>query len=58
MTNQLLRKKIDNFVPSKSAEDERMRWQAEYVARILRIIHQEVEALEKQRSQSRHRRSG
>ena len=45
--NQSISKKeIDDFVPSKSAEEERMRWQAEYVARILRIIHQEVEALE------------
>jgi len=37
---------IDGYEPDKTAAEERQRWQAEYIARILRIIQQELEALE------------
>ena len=37
---------IDAFVPSDDEAYERQKWHAEYIARILRIVQQELEALE------------
>ncbi|WP_317928542.1 hypothetical protein [Halioxenophilus sp. WMMB6] len=42
----LTRESIENYVPdSKAAEDERQLWQQEFIARILRIVQQEREAI-------------
>ena len=37
---------IETFTPDGAEEIERQRWHAEYVARILRVVQQEMEALE------------
>ena len=37
---------IEAFVPTEAQADERQAWHAEYIARVLRIVHQELEALE------------
>jgi len=37
---------IDSYRPDDDASKERQQWHADYIARILRIIHQELEALE------------
>ena len=42
----LTRASIESFIPDDPAEIERQRWHAEYVSRILRVIQQEMEALE------------
>ncbi|MGY0557779.1 MULTISPECIES: hypothetical protein [unclassified Lysobacter] len=42
----LTRAEIDAFVPDAKAEDERGTWMQEYIARVLRIVQQETEALE------------
>jgi hypothetical protein len=40
------RSAIETYTPDGPAEIERQRWHAEYVARILRVVQQEMEALE------------
>ena len=40
------RRAIETFTPDGPAEIERQRWHAEYVVRILRVVQQEMEALE------------
>lgn len=42
----LSRAEIDAYEPSSKAAEERQQWHAEYIARILRIVQQELEALE------------
>lgn len=42
----LSQSEIDTYKPDTTAAEERQRWHAEYIARILRIIQQELEALE------------
>ena len=37
---------IDAYEPDEMAAEQRQRWHAEYIARILRIVQQELEALE------------
>lgn len=37
---------INAYEPDKTAAEQRQRWHAEYISRILRIIQQELEALE------------
>jgi hypothetical protein len=37
---------IETYTPDGPAEIERQRWHAEFVARILRVVQQEMEALE------------
>ena len=37
---------IDAFHPDDDAARERQEWHAAYIARILRIVHQELEALQ------------
>jgi hypothetical protein len=42
----LSQSEIDAYEPDKTAAEQRQRWHAEYISRILRIIQQELEALE------------
>jgi hypothetical protein len=42
----LSQSEIDTYEPDKTAAEDRQRWHTEYIARILRIIQQELEALE------------
>ena len=42
---QLNRKAIENYTPDDAAAMERQQWHAEYVARVLRIVQQELEAM-------------
>lgn len=42
----LSQSEIDAYEPDKTVAEERQRWHAEYISRILRIIQQELEALE------------
>lgn len=37
---------IENYAPTKTEADERGAWTQEYLARILRIVQQEIEALD------------
>jgi hypothetical protein len=39
------RELIDAYRPDAVAAEERGRWQIEYIARLLRILQQEVEAM-------------
>lgn len=41
------RRDIENYAPSKAEAQERGAWTQEYLARILRIYQQEIEALDK-----------
>jgi hypothetical protein len=41
----LSREEIEAFVPDDAAAEQRQAWHAEYIARVLRIIQQEMEAL-------------
>lgn len=49
----LSRDRIEAFRPDAAAEEERMRWHQEYVARILRFIQQEREDMESAFAQER-----
>lgn len=40
----LTQAEIDSFVPTADQEQQRQRWHADYIARIFRIIQQEMEA--------------
>ena len=42
----LSQSEIDAYEPDKTAAEQRQRWHAEYIARILWIVQQELEALE------------
>jgi hypothetical protein len=37
---------IDSYRPDDDAAKERQQWHADYISRILRIVHQELEAVE------------
>lgn len=41
----LSREAIDAYVPDDTAAAQRQQWHAEYIARILRIVQQELEAM-------------
>jgi hypothetical protein len=41
----LTRAEIEAFEPDAAAAEQRQQWHAEYIARILRIVQQELEAL-------------
>jgi polyhydroxyalkanoate synthesis regulator phasin len=41
----LSRDEIEAFVPDDAAAEQRQTWHAEYIARVLRIVQQEMEAL-------------
>lgn len=43
----LTRADIEQYTPTKAAAEERGAWTQEYLARILRIYQQEIEALDK-----------
>ncbi len=47
-TNVLSQQAIDDYQPSKEEARQRAMWQQEYLARIFRIVQQELEALESQ----------
>ena len=40
------REELEQFRPDAAAEAQRTRWTQEYIARVLRIVQQETEALE------------
>jgi hypothetical protein len=42
----VLRDEIDAFVPTDDQAEDRQRWHATYIARVLRIVQQEIEALQ------------
>ena len=42
----LNREDIEGYVPDRQAAQERGRWHQEYLARVLRVLQQEVEALQ------------
>jgi hypothetical protein len=37
---------IDSYRPDDDAAQERQQWHADFISRILRIVHQELEAIE------------
>ena len=39
---------IEAYRPDPQAIEERERWRAEYIARILRVVHEEREAIERE----------
>jgi len=41
------RAELDAFVPDAEAEQARTRWTQEYIARVLRILQQETEAIDR-----------
>jgi hypothetical protein len=47
------REEIEQFTPTPEQAEQRQRWHAEYVARILRIVQQELEALQQPAEQNR-----
>jgi hypothetical protein len=47
------RQEIEQFMPSLAVGEERQLWHAKYIARILRIVQQELEALESDPSHNR-----
>jgi hypothetical protein len=49
----LSREEIEQFIPTPEQAEQRQRWHAEYVARILRIVQQELEALQQPAEQNR-----
>ena len=49
----LNRSEIEAFVPNDAQAEERQRWHAEYISRILRIVQQEVEALQQEPENNR-----
>ncbi|MBO0951036.1 hypothetical protein [Fibrella forsythiae] len=42
----LTRAEIETFQPTTDQSTDRQRWHAEYIARILRIVQQEIEAIQ------------
>ncbi|WP_338876184.1 hypothetical protein WBJ53_11075 [Spirosoma sp. SC4-14] len=42
----VLPEEVDQFVPTYDQEKKRQQWQADYIARILRIVQQELEAIQ------------
>jgi polyhydroxyalkanoate synthesis regulator phasin len=44
----LNRDEIEAFVPTDEQAEERQRWHATYIARVLRIVQQELEALQQE----------
>jgi hypothetical protein len=51
--NILQNAEIEAFVPDATQAEERQRWHASYIARILRIVQQELEALEQDPANNR-----
>ena len=41
------RQEIEAYRPGPQATEERERWRAEYIARLLRVVHEELEAIER-----------
>src|SRR5262245_34529761 len=43
----LTRQEIEAYRPSPQAAEEREQWRSEYIGRILRVVHEELEAVER-----------
>ena len=43
----LTRQEIEAFRPNPQATEEREQWRTEYIARVLRVVHEELEAVER-----------
>lgn len=41
----LSRQEIEAYRPDPETAEERERWRAEYIARVLRVVHEELEAV-------------
>jgi hypothetical protein len=41
------RQEIETYRPDQQGTEERERWRAEYIARILRVVHEELESVER-----------
>lgn len=41
------RAEVDAYQPDEAAAAEREAWRAEYIERVLRVVHQELEGIEK-----------
>jgi hypothetical protein len=48
----IARAEIETYRPDATAAEERGRWQLEYIARLLRVLQQEVEAMQRSRERS------
>jgi len=46
------RAQIDAYRPDEAAAEERGRWQIEYIARLLRVLQQEVDAMRRESSRT------
>jgi hypothetical protein len=51
--NILQQSEIESFKPNKVEAEERQLWHARYIARVLRIVQQELEALQQDPSHNR-----
>ncbi len=51
--NILQRSEIESFIPNSEEAEERQRWHATYIARVLRTVQQELEALQQDPSHNR-----
>jgi len=43
----LSRQEIEAYRPTESAAEEREQWRGQYIARVLRVVHEELEAVER-----------
>lgn len=43
----LSRQEIEAYQPNPQAAEEREQWRTEYIARVLRVVHEELEAVER-----------
>lgn len=43
----LTRQEIEAYRPAEAASEEREQWRSEYLARVLRVVHDELEAVER-----------
>jgi hypothetical protein len=49
----VLSDEIESYVPTEAQAEERQRWHATYIARVLRIVQQELEALQQSPEENR-----
>jgi len=43
----LTRHEIEAYRPTEQAAEEREQWRSQYIARVLRVVHEELEAVER-----------
>jgi hypothetical protein len=41
------RQEIEAYRPTEQAAEEREQWRSQYIARVLRVVHEELEAVER-----------